>query len=81
MGVGQQLLDACLEHANMHSLDTFLDSTPVGRPLYEANDFHYIQENTSAPINNCADSDGWKQMDDKVGPFTFWLMVRPSQAH
>ncbi|TQS33217.1 hypothetical protein Golomagni_06446 [Golovinomyces magnicellulatus] len=75
-GVGQQLMDACLANAEEHGLDTYLDSTPVGRPFYEVNGFQYIQENTTAPQNNSPDAE-WKEMDDKVGPFTFWLMLKP----
>lgn len=76
MGVGRQLMDACLDNAKAHSLDTYLDSTPVGRSFYETLGFDYIQENTSAPQTENPDLE-WKQMDEKVGPFTFWLMVRP----
>ena len=80
MGVGQQLLDACLENANMHSLDTYLDSTPVGRPLYEANGFSYIKENTSAPINNNTNSDGWEANGRQGWALYFLAYVPPDSS-
>lgn len=54
----------------------FLDSTPYGRPLYEANGFVYIQENFNLPKMDHPD-DKWKEVEEKVGGFIFWLMWRP----
>lgn len=60
-------------------MDFYLDSTPYGRPLYEANGFTYIEENVNIPVAETPD-EKWKEVEEKVGPFTFWLMWRPSQA-
>lgn len=54
----------------------FLDSTQYGRPLYEANGFVYIHENFNPPKTDHPD-DKWKEVEEKVGGFTFWLMWRP----
>lgn len=57
-------------------MDIFLDSTPYGRPLYEVNGFEYIEENLNIPETENPD-DSWREIQEKVGPFTFWLMRRP----
>ncbi|KAK7955820.1 GNAT family acetyltransferase [Apiospora aurea] len=49
---------------------------PYGRLLYEANGFRYIEENVNIPVSDEPDEE-WKRMEEKVGPFTFWLMWRP----
>ena len=69
-------MDWSIEKADAEQLEYFLDSTPVGRPLYEANNFIYIKENVNIPETESPDEE-WKRIEDKVGPFTFWLMWRP----
>ncbi|RYP19388.1 hypothetical protein DL765_003361 [Monosporascus sp. GIB2] len=75
-GVGQQLMDWGMKKADELGLELFLDSTPQGRPLYEANGFIYVEENVITPTTDNPD-EKWKETEDKVGPFTFWLMWRP----
>ncbi|KAI0173196.1 acyl-CoA N-acyltransferase [Hypoxylon sp. FL1284] len=75
-GVGQQFMDWGMKKADELGLEFFLDSTPYGRPLYEANGFVYIEENVNIPMTDAPD-EKWKEVQDKVGPFTFWLMWRP----
>ncbi|KAK7738453.1 hypothetical protein SLS53_005972 [Cytospora paraplurivora] len=74
-GVGQQFMDWGLKKADELQYDFYLDSTPYGRPLYEANGFIYLKENVNHPETDNPD-EAWKQIEEKVGPFTFWLMVR-----
>ncbi|KAI0116288.1 acyl-CoA N-acyltransferase [Nemania sp. FL0031] len=74
-GVGQQLMDWGVKKSNEMRLDIYLDSTPHGRPLYEANGFEYIEKNINVPTTENPD-DAWKEIEKKVGPFTFWLMRR-----
>lgn len=57
-------------------LELFLDATPPGKPLYEANGFVVVEENVTAPSIDNPD-EKWKEMEKKVSPFTFWLMWRP----
>ncbi|KAI5861912.1 hypothetical protein GGS23DRAFT_611052 [Durotheca rogersii] len=76
-GVGQQLLDWGLREADAAGLEVFLDSTPYGRPLYEANGFVYIEENINVPATDAPDQ-AWTDVAEKVQPFTFWLMWRPA---
>ncbi|KAI1361536.1 acyl-CoA N-acyltransferase [Xylaria arbuscula] len=75
-GVGQQFMDWGIKKADEMGVDFYLDSTPYGRPLYEANGFTYIEENVNIPKSDSPD-EKWKEIEKKVGPFTFWLMVRP----
>ncbi|RYO78152.1 hypothetical protein DL766_009344 [Monosporascus sp. MC13-8B] len=75
-GVGQQFMDWGKNKADELGLEFFLDSTPYGRPLYEANNFVYIEENLNIPKKDDPD-EKWKEVEEKVGPFTFWLMWRP----
>ncbi|KAI1445422.1 acyl-CoA N-acyltransferase [Annulohypoxylon stygium] len=75
-GVGQKFMDWGMKKADELGYDFFLDSTPYGRPLYEANGFVYIEENVNIPKTDNPD-DKWKEVEEKVGPFTFWLMWRP----
>ncbi|GAW13466.1 hypothetical protein ANO14919_028520 [Xylariales sp. No.14919] len=75
-GVGQQFMDWGIKKADEKGVDFYLDSTPYGRPLYEANGFAYIEENINIPTTENPD-EKWKEVENKVGPFTFWLMWRP----
>ncbi|RWA11186.1 hypothetical protein EKO27_g3897 [Xylaria grammica] len=75
-GVGQQFMDWGIKKADEKGVDFYLDSTPYGRPLYEANGFTYIEENINIPTTENPD-EKWKEIENKVGPFTFWLMSRP----
>ncbi|EMR70222.1 putative gnat family protein [Eutypa lata UCREL1] len=76
-GVGQQVMDWGMKKADELGLEFFLDATPPGRPLYEANGFIYAEENVTAPTTDNPD-ERWKETEEKVGPFTFWLMWRPA---
>ncbi|KAK5625797.1 hypothetical protein RRF57_001513 [Xylaria bambusicola] len=69
-------MDWGIKKADEKEFDFYLDSTPYGRPLYEANGFTYLEENINIPKTENPD-EKWKEIEDKVGPFTFWLMVRP----
>ncbi|KAI1424923.1 acyl-CoA N-acyltransferase [Xylaria sp. FL1777] len=75
-GVGQQIMDWGMKQADALELELFLDATPHGKPLYEKNGFICIEENvTNVKTDN---PDGkWKEMEDQIGSFTFWLMWRP----
>lgn len=75
-GIGQQFLDWGMSKADELGLEFFLDATPPGKPLYEANGFVIVEENVTAPTKDNPD-EKWKQMEEKVSPFTFWLMWRP----
>ncbi|CAJ2500591.1 Uu.00g034440.m01.CDS01 [Anthostomella pinea] len=70
-GVGQQFMDWGIKEADKLGSEFFLDSTPYGRPLYEANGFVYVEENVNVPHREDPD-ETWKKLADKVGPFTFW---------
>lgn len=76
-GAGQQVLDWGMKKADELGLDVFLDATPPGKPLYEANGFICLKENITKPTMENPD-EKWKEMENKVGAFTFWLMQRPA---
>jgi hypothetical protein len=65
-----------MKKADEMGVDFFLDSTPYGKPLYEANGFVCIEENVNHPKRENPD-EKWKELEEKVGPFTFWLMWKP----
>lgn len=75
-GVGQQFMNWGMAKADELGYDLFLDSTPYGRPLYEANGLILVEENFNLPYTDNPD-DAWKQVRERVGGFTFWLMWRP----
>lgn len=66
-----------MKKADELGLDVFLDATPPGKPLYEANGFICLKENITKPTMENPD-EKWKEMENKVGAFTFWLMQRPA---
>jgi hypothetical protein len=57
-------------------LEFCLDATPVGKPLYDKNGFVLVKENKILPRTENPDK-AWKEIEAKVGPFTFWTMWRP----
>ncbi|KAK2600554.1 hypothetical protein N8I77_010079 [Diaporthe amygdali] len=75
-GVGQKFLDWGMNRADELGLEFFLDATPQGKPLYDANGFIVVEENVTAPTTDNPD-EKWKETEEKVSPFTFWLMWRP----
>ncbi|KAJ8067125.1 hypothetical protein OCU04_004500 [Sclerotinia nivalis] len=75
-GVGQQFMNWGMKKADELGYEFFLEATPYGRPLYEANGFVYVEEYVNHPQTDTPD-EKWKEIEQKVGPFTFWLMRRP----
>jgi GNAT superfamily N-acetyltransferase len=76
-GVGQQFMDWGMKKADEMGLEMFLDSTPVGRPLYEANQFIMVKENIIIPQTDSPD-EAWKELEKQTGPVPFYLMWRPA---
>ncbi|RYP50307.1 hypothetical protein DL768_004160 [Monosporascus sp. mg162] len=75
-GVGQQIMDWGKAKADQLGLETFLDATAMGKPLYEANAYIPIEDNLIHPQKENPD-EKWKDLEEKVGPFTLTLMWRP----
>ncbi|KAK6854640.1 hypothetical protein PG995_009733 [Apiospora arundinis] len=73
-GVGQQFMKWGMKKADELGFDFYLNSTPYGRPLYEANGFRYLEENVNIPVAEGIPDKKWKKVEEKVGPFTLWLM-------
>ncbi|KAI0112241.1 acyl-CoA N-acyltransferase [Nemania sp. FL0031] len=76
-GIGQQVMDWGMKRADELGLELFLDATPPGKPLYEANGFLFVEENVTSVTTDDPD-EKWNEMNDKIGSFTFWLMWRPA---
>ncbi|TGJ81244.1 hypothetical protein E0Z10_g7523 [Xylaria hypoxylon] len=75
-GVAQQFMSWGMNKADELGVEMFLDATPVGKPLYEANQFACIKENIIIPETETPD-EAWKKIDSQVGTVTFHLMWRP----
>ncbi|KAI0117933.1 acyl-CoA N-acyltransferase [Nemania sp. FL0031] len=75
-GVGQQLMSWGIKKADEMGVEMFLDSTPMGRPLYEENGFVGVHDNLITPQTDTPD-DAWKELEKKTGPVPFCLMWRP----
>lgn len=70
-------MDWGLKKADSLGYDFYLESTPYGLPLYEANNFVYLEEFVNHPETTSPD-EKWIEVDKKVGLFTFWLMHKPA---
>ncbi|KAI1109205.1 hypothetical protein F5Y14DRAFT_458482 [Nemania sp. NC0429] len=75
-GVAQQFMSWGVNKADQLGVEMFLDATPMGKPLYEANNFVLIKENIIAPETNTPD-ESWKKLKSQVGKVPFYLMWRP----
>ncbi|ETS74807.1 hypothetical protein PFICI_13291 [Pestalotiopsis fici W106-1] len=75
-GVGQQFMDWGMAKADQMGLEFFLDATPTGKPLYDANGFVEVGKNVIAPSTDSPD-DAWKAAEKKIGHSTWYLMWRP----
>ncbi|KAI1875933.1 uncharacterized protein JN550_001429 [Neoarthrinium moseri] len=79
-GAAQQCLNWGMNKADEMGVEMFLDSTPVGKPLYEANKFHVIEKTVIIPQVDNPD-EKWKEAEEKIGHSTWWLMWRPVRGH
>ncbi|KAI1264050.1 acyl-CoA N-acyltransferase [Xylariaceae sp. FL1019] len=76
-GVGQQLMSWGMKQADEMGVEMFLDATPLGKALYDANGFQLLKDNLIVPHSDTPDA-AWKEVEEKVGgPIPFSLMWRP----
>ncbi|RYP59783.1 hypothetical protein DL769_008401 [Monosporascus sp. CRB-8-3] len=75
-GIGQKFMDWGMAKADEMGVELFLDATPVGRPLYDANGFVEVEKNVIIPRTNNPD-DAWKATEKKTGHSTWLIMWRP----
>jgi hypothetical protein len=67
-----------MDKADELGVEMFLDASPVGMPLYEANKFVCLKENIIVPeANTPTPRGGWKRMESEVGTIRLYLMWRP----
>ncbi|KAI1357839.1 acyl-CoA N-acyltransferase [Xylaria arbuscula] len=76
-GVAQKCMNWGMKKADEMGVEMFLDSTPVGKPLYEANGFQVVEKTVIVPQTENPDSD-WKEAEAKIGHSEWWLMWRPA---
>ncbi|KAK7752959.1 hypothetical protein SLS62_005118 [Diatrype stigma] len=75
-GIGQKFMDWGMAKADDMGVELFLDSTPIGRPLYDANGFIEVEKNVIIPRTHDPD-DAWRATEKKAGHSTWFLMWRP----
>ncbi|KAF7519884.1 hypothetical protein G7054_g12946 [Neopestalotiopsis clavispora] len=75
-GVGQKFMDWGMAKADEMGVEFFLDATPVGKPLYDANGFVEVDKNVIIPKTDSPD-EAWKAAEKKIGHSTWYLMWRP----
>lgn len=69
-------MDWGINKADEMGVEMFLDSTPVGKPVYEANGFHVVEKTVIIPQTSNPD-EKWKEAEEKIGHSVWWLMWRP----
>ncbi|KAI1350314.1 hypothetical protein F5Y01DRAFT_159301 [Xylaria sp. FL0043] len=79
-GVARKCLNWGMNKADEMGVEMFLDSTPVGKPVYEANDFHVVEKTVIIPQTDNPD-EGWKEAEEKIGHSSWWLMWRPVRGN
>ncbi|KAI0151791.1 hypothetical protein GGR57DRAFT_492808 [Xylariaceae sp. FL1272] len=75
-GVGRQFMEWGAKKADEMDLDTFLDASEMGKPLYEATGFVSVMDNPIYPQKEESDEQ-WKALQQRVGYFSLCLMWRP----
>ncbi|KAI1759466.1 hypothetical protein GGR53DRAFT_523834 [Hypoxylon sp. FL1150] len=75
-GIDKKFMDGGMTKANEMGVEMFLDSTPAGKPLYDANGFVEVERNVALPLTNDPD-DAWKVTEKKSGQSTWFLVWRP----
>ncbi|KAI0189468.1 hypothetical protein F4808DRAFT_465907 [Astrocystis sublimbata] len=75
-GIAQTCLNWGMNKADEMGVDMFLDATPLGKPLYEANKFQVVEEYVIIPQTENPD-DEWREAEEKIGHSSWSLMWRP----
>ena len=74
-GIGRMLMEWGVEHGDQLDLDTYVDASGMGKPLYEAYGFEVVDEHRfSAPKTD--PSPVWQEMEATLLPYEWWGMVR-----
>ncbi|KAI0151728.1 hypothetical protein GGR57DRAFT_470256 [Xylariaceae sp. FL1272] len=76
-GIGQRLMSWGVDRANQLGLEMFIDASPLGKLLYEANGFTTVVVNKIVPDAESKD-EAWREMEERVGLVTIYLMWRPA---
>lgn len=79
LGVGRLLVAWGIDKADIMGLESYIDATEAGIPLYEKCgyvkasrvDFHASKDNPSPQ---------WEQLQAELLPFAFWPMWRPVEG-
>lgn len=73
------LLNWGLETAKKLNLEFWLNSTPIGAPLYQKYGFEVVKKNPLIPKTDHPD-EKWKQIESDMGEAVFWTMRLPKQG-
>ena len=78
-GVGRMLMDWGIEQARERNIESVLEATEGGQPLYAKYGYgvlHKLALNTAKPDA----SDMWRKLQHELGPFTWYVMWRPASG-
>ena len=78
-GVGSLIINWGIEQADRLGLECFVEATKEGIPCYEHFGFKIIEENTLRMEKEDPD-EGWRTLEKKLLPFTWWSMRRDAKA-
>ena len=68
-----------IDTAKRLGIEFWLNSTPIGKPLYEKFGFELVQRNPLVPKTDKPD-EKWKQMEVEFEDIVFWTMWLPKES-
>jgi predicted N-acetyltransferase YhbS len=70
-----------LEHADRLGLETFIEATDLGKPVYEKFGFRVMEHHSlHAPEKpEGVKVEEWRALEGKVLPFEWWSMVKDAK--
>ena len=71
-----------LEHTDRLGLESFMEATDLGEPVYEKFGFRAVDRNelqAPAPAPAPENSEEWKELEGKMLPFGWWSMRKDAR--
>ncbi|KAF2683304.1 hypothetical protein K458DRAFT_452810 [Lentithecium fluviatile CBS 122367] len=78
-GIGSMLVQWGIDTAKSLGVEFWLNSTSVGKPLYDKFGFELVKKNTLVPKTENPD-EMWQQTKEKFGEIIFWTMWLPKEG-
>lgn len=78
-GVGSLVMKWGLDHADRLGLEAFLEATKEGKPCYESVGFKVVEKH-DLHVEKKNPSEEWKEVEQKLLPFTWWSMHKPAKS-